>query len=127
MSLIPDDLDTTRRDRAIALVKSALSAVPGVGSIFLGMIADDIPRQRMDRIVDYLRYLAEIIEHHRAELKEKASKPELLDLIEEGALRAARATSNERLERVSLLVAHGIAGDDRDMIEAKRLLEHVSD
>lgn len=116
-------LGETKTDHAVSLAKGALGAIPLVGSLIAEMVGTLVPRQRMDRIEDYLNKLAESIKVANEELlKQKLNDPDIVDLIEEGGFQSARAISEERRQHIAKLVTHGVSGDEKDRIEAKRLL-----
>jgi hypothetical protein len=116
----PDPLETQPKDRAVALVKQAAGVLPGIGPAIMELFLDEIPNLRQDRIATYLRELEARVS--AMEFRDRLRDPERLDLFEEGARQAARATTSERLERLANIVAFGINGDERNQIEAKRLL-----
>jgi hypothetical protein len=87
-----------------------------------------IPNQRLDRIEAYLRLLGERLEKENADsLGENLRDPERIDLFEEGAVQSLRAVSDERKVYIASIVANGLSGDEKDIIQAKRLLRLLSE
>ncbi len=120
-------LDTSATDLAVSTAKGFLGLVPFVGGLLTELIGVTVPNQRMDRIADYLKELDKRIANFDCEQKERfAGGPAYIDLVEEGALRAIRATTAERRAQIAAIVAKGLSSNDRQAIEAKRLLDIFS-
>jgi hypothetical protein len=116
-------LGATARDRSVALTKGAVGMIPIGGSIFAEIIGQIIPEQRAQRLETYVRYLdRKLSELSEDEARSRMSDPENIALFEEGAFQSARAISDERRERIAKLVILGITGEQKDKLEAKRLL-----
>jgi hypothetical protein len=115
-------LGATYRDRGVSLVRGAIGAVPFAGGIISAIIGEVIPQQRTQRIESYLRYLNDRLDSVAPEKLGPLKEPENVELFEEGAMQAARALSDERRAQIARLVAHGMSGDEKERIEAKRLL-----
>ena len=100
-----------------------LGLVSIAGSELAEVVGVVIPQQRIERIRAHLRHLNErLSELSELEAKRKATEPEAIDLFEDSALQAIRALTDERQQRISMVVAEGIRGDHQDRIEAKRML-----
>lgn len=120
---VTDDLNPNESDQLTAITKGVTSLVPLVGGLLGEIISVAVPNQRTDRIVRYLRELeARISTLEESQRKRIRSDPERIDLIEEGGYQAARATSQERIERIALAVFNGLRSDEADVIRRKRLL-----
>lgn len=119
----PDDLPLgeTLRDRAVTLGKGALGTIPIVGSILAEVVTTLIPQQRIKRLEDYVRRLSQRIGQTEG-LRERLIDPQVQDVFEEGAWQSARALSDERRDQIASVVASGLAGDQKNAIEARRLL-----
>lgn len=114
-------------DPAKAILKGVLSGIPLIGGVVSEIVGQIIPDQRMDRLERYVILLAEELQKlESAGVADKMKEPENVDLFEDGAFAAARALSEEKRERIARLVAYGISGDDQARLEAKRLLELLS-
>jgi hypothetical protein len=117
--------DTT--DRLVAVGRSIVSAIPGAGGLLAEIITEVIPNQRIDRVEQYLRFLA-----NRLWNLEKSISPEVMKeaesiaLIEEGAIQAARSISEERRRYIASCVALGIY-DDGSKLKSQRVLDIVSE
>ena len=97
---------------------------PVVGSVLTEIVNHVIPEQRTKRLETYLAYLngrIDFIDNHA--VRSRLTTPESIELFEEGAMQAARALSEERRAHIARLVAFGMTGDEKDKIEAKRLLK----
>jgi hypothetical protein len=116
-------LGGTRRDSLVAISKGVIGAIPYIGSILAEVVGQIIPEQRIEKLEAYSRLLADRLSSvERDELNSRFHNPENIDLFEEGAFQAARALSEARKEYIANVVAHGIAGDEKDRLESKRLL-----
>ena len=114
----------TPRDRALSAVQGLAGALPVVGSIVANLINQIIPEQRWERVREYLRELESRVAAVEAPTLESALRePRKVDLFEDGANQAVRALSSERLGYIAALVARGLTSDEREEIEAKRLLK----
>lgn len=119
----PPKLGTKSGDIIAMVGKSTIGLIPGVGPAFGELINQFIPNQRADRIEQYLEFLdAKLADLAEGERRQRLLYEEAAYLVEEGGHQSARATSDERRGRLSSIVAHGISGDEKDRIEAKRLL-----
>ena len=99
-----------------------------VGSIVANVLNQIIPEQRWERIREYLRKLESRVAAVEAQnLASALREPRNVDLFEDGAAQAVRALSSERLEYIAALVARGLTSDEREEIEAKRLLKLLDD
>jgi hypothetical protein len=118
------ELGENPTDKAVSLVKGTLGAIPLVGSMLAEMTGTLVPRQRMDRIEAYVLQLSERLQHiDERELSRLLQDPRVVDLFEDGGFQSARALSPERLAQIANLVAYGMSGDERERLEAKRLLD----
>ena len=118
-----DQLDSDKRDRLALVTKVAASLVPFVGGPLGELIAEAIPRQRQDRIVEYLRELETRLATLENEKVERIlTDVEKVDLVESGGYLAARATSSERISRIAEIVFRGLGADEAHVLRRKRLL-----
>jgi hypothetical protein len=121
-------LGGTKRDFAVAVVKGLAGAIPFAGSIVSELVGKIIPEQRIHRLEDYARFLNERLEKiDQARLDERIRNPQNVDLFEEGAIQSIRALSASRREHIARLVAYGIAGDEKERLEARRLLDLIKE
>ncbi|MCY3965612.1 MAG: hypothetical protein OXG83_11285 [Acidobacteria bacterium] len=117
-------VDPTRRDRALSALQGLTGIVPAIGPILANLISQIIPEQRWERIGEYLRKLERrVAEVEARTLASALREPRKVDLFEDGAVQAVRALSSERLEYIATLVARGLTSDEREAIEATRLLK----
>ena len=119
-----DNLDSDIRDQLVAIARGTANLVPFVGGPLGEVISQVVPRQRQDRIVTYLRQLAEKLETlEKSIAKEALSDIGKVDLIETGGYQAARATTRERISTIAEVVFNGIKRESAETIRRKRLLD----
>lgn len=118
-----DGLDDGWRDRLVAIGKGVAGTIPLAGGLIGEIVGMVVPRQRADRIATYLRALASRVENFEEEVKAQlAANEEKIDLIEEGGFQSARATSQERIDKIVEAVTRGLNEDDAEIVRRKRLL-----
>jgi hypothetical protein len=122
-----DKLDQNATDYVVSATKSALGMVPFAGSLLAELAGSIIPKQRMDRLVDYARKL----EHRLGGLDQDAIRTKLADenftdLLEESARQAAQAVTDERREYLASLLASGVSEDRVSFVESRHLLRLLS-
>lgn len=122
-----DKLDQNSTDYVVSATKSALGMVPFAGSLLAELAGSIIPKQRMDRLVDYARKL----EHRLGDLDQDAIRTKLADenftdLLEESARQAAQAVTDERREYLASLLASGVSEDRVSFVESRHLLRILS-
>lgn len=126
-----DGMDPDRNDALASAVTAAGSIAPGAGPLIAQAITHLIPRQRVDRIVRFVRALElRLSAESAARLQDRQELAEQLDIIEEALLQATRATSEDRIAYLATLV--GVALGDEKISHEKsrivlRLLSQLSD
>ncbi len=76
------NLDDNKTDFAVAVAKGTLGAIPGVGGIAAEIVGTLIPRQRLDRIAEFLEILGEKVAGvERDMLEQKMKSEEFIDLF----------------------------------------------
>jgi hypothetical protein len=110
-------------DYVVSAAKSALGAVPFVGSLLSELAGTVIPNQRIDRIVKF----AEALEQKLARLEHDFVRSQLTnenftDLLEEGLRQAARALTEERRDYIASIIVNGLTSEDIEYAESKHLL-----
>lgn len=124
----PPPLGSTPRDEDMGLVSAAVGLIPLAGGILNELIKRTIPQQRTQRIEAFLRYLDARLDGFKEDaLKRRLTEPTAVDLFEDGAHHSIRALTDNRIESIATMVANGISGDERDRIEAKRLLNLLNE
>jgi hypothetical protein len=113
-------------DLVTALGKGAVGMVPVVGPALAEVICILAPAHRFERIESYVRILADRIEQLSISTH-RVQEMESINLFEEGARQAARAIRNERHAQIATLVASGMAGEDYERLQSKRLLLLLSE
>ena len=119
------NLETSRKDLMAALARGVASAVPFAGGLIAEVIDQVIPKQRIDRLVDYLKLLDDTLRRLNADLqmvKDRLYENEGLDLFEEGLLQASRSISEERRRRLANLLAKSLSQEELKYAESKKLL-----
>jgi hypothetical protein len=117
------DVGDKAPDRIAAVMRSVVGAVPIVGSLLAEIVTEIVPNQRIERIEKFLLFLAEELDRRAiADLRDRITKPETIDLIEEGGLQATRALTDERKRYLARCVANGIASDELGAVREKRVL-----
>jgi hypothetical protein len=96
--------------------------VPVVASILGEVIALKIPEQKMDRVIRFLKILAERLNQLNDDVKERIKTDEFSDLLEDAIPQAARALSEERREYVADLLKNSLTENDLDHLGKKKLL-----
>ena len=123
-------------------------AQPGAGSIFGELVNKIIPGLREERFAHFVATWArrtnqvmealsgqsvriEVLDGRIGEIERTAAKlvshlrPENIALFEEGARAAVRALSIDRIERIANLVADGMFDPDKDVGQARAILEII--
>lgn len=110
-------------DLITSLTKGTMGAVPILGPLISEIIGNVIPNQRVDRIARFLELLEQRLSGLEKEILQKnLSSPESVDILEDAFTQAARATSQERLEQISNVVANGLSPAELNQGQTKRML-----
>ncbi|MEX6633412.1 hypothetical protein [Hyphococcus lacteus] len=118
-----DELDDNIRDKLVSTAKGAAGIIPWAGGPLGEIISQVIPKQRLDRLVSYIRKLEDRIKSlETQEMQEALSSPAKIDLIETGGYQAARATQEQRVTHIVEAVFNGIKAPEVEVIRRKRLL-----
>jgi len=133
----PPAIRTTASDRiatALGMLTSAIDlAAPGFGSVFGGLLGEILPDLRERRIEAYLGRLAQrlaAIEGGLQALQTRVDQvaEEHLGLIQDGAVQAAKATNQARIDQVAAVVADGVTEPGADAAaSARRVLRTLGD
>ncbi len=116
-------LEAARIDRAVAVAKGVIGALPILGPMCAEIIGSVIPQQRLDRIADVLKRLEERlgeIEQQRLQ-SSLATDPEAVDLLEEGMVQATRAVSDERRDQIAVLLHTTLTDEQLRHAEKRKL------
>lgn len=117
------ELNESSVDRMTTAIKLAVGHVPAIGPIISELIGSVIPNQRIDRIVRFIEFLdARLTELEVRPDEQDTTNPEFVDILEDGFFQAARAVTNDRLERIACVVATGLSESDLKYEETKRML-----
>lgn len=124
------DVNQNGIDDTATFWKMTVGLLPIAGPIFSEIIGSLIPNQRMDRISEFLRILDERLEtlgHDMETLKEKMTEESYINLFEEGAWQAARASSTERKEYIANLLVNGLKDEVLDELQKGVFLKILSE
>ena len=118
-----DHLNQNPTDYLVAIAKAALGMVPFAGSLLAELAGTVIPRQRVDRLVDFCQKLeSKTSELDQDLIRAKLADENFTDLLEETARSAAQAVTTDRREYLASLLASGVTEDHVSFVESKHLL-----
>ncbi len=121
-----DDLDllaANATDRITSLAKGVFGAAPFVGPLAAEIIGNIIPNQRVDRITSFVQKLDDRLKNLEQDvLRKRTADLQFVDIMEDAFFQAARAVSDERLDHIANVVAHGISAEERNQAENKQML-----
>jgi hypothetical protein len=120
---LPTPIQSNAVDYVTVGAKAVLSAIPFAGSLLAEIAGSIIPRQRVDRIADFAAKLEERIEHlEKSNITAALNDEEFTDLTEEALRQASRATTSERREYLSSLLARSLSSKEISCAETKHLM-----
>lgn len=113
-----------KSDWIVALSKGAIGSIPFVGPLAAEVVGVLIPNQRLDRLERFLEKLEAQVGQFddRDAVVNRFRDPQFVDLLEDGFYQAARSLSDERLEYIASLVAHGLSSDEVEHLHLKKML-----
>lgn len=117
------ELEAKLPDHLASAARGLAGLVPFAGTALGEVLTQIVPNQRLDRIAKYLSILEARMNEAELEIQLISQSAEKVDLIEEGAVQATRATSDERIEHIARLVAQGLSTSDAWAIREKRLMK----
>lgn len=116
-------VQATGRDWVVSISKGLAGAVPVIGPLAGEVIGNVIPNQRVDRITRVLQALEARLDQVEQEALHAAfHDQDFIDLLEDGFFQAARARSQERIDRIAALLGRSVTEDEVGYLHAKRLL-----
>ncbi|WP_432381193.1 hypothetical protein [Duganella sp. P38] len=122
-----DSLNQNVTDYVVSAAKASLGMVPFAGSLLAELAGTIIPKQRVDRLVDFTRKLEDKIgELDETTIRAKLSDENFTDLLEESARQAAQAVTEERRQYLASLLASGMSETRMSFVERKHLLRLLS-
>lgn len=120
---LPDLMPATA-DHVAAALRSTLGAAPVAGPLIAEIVTAVIPRQRLDRLVEFVQILDEkLLALDRDLVKQKAKTEEFIDLLEDALRQATRALSPERLRYIASTLKNSIPPSALSHVEKKRVAE----
>jgi hypothetical protein len=121
--MLPDAVRAQAVDYVTSGVKSALGAVPFVGSVLSEIAGSIIPSQRIDRIADFAAKLeVRIRDLEKDAVVGSLDDEEFTDLVEEALRQASRSTTEDRRSYLASLVANSLTLDAIEHAESKHLM-----
>lgn len=122
-SALPDSLEDNARDHLTSSAKAILGAVPFAGSVLAELAGVAIPNQRLDRVARFAAELDRRLSGVEDEIiKRKWSDDDFLELAEEVVRQAARATSEERIQYLALVLVKAMTDEDVKESERRHML-----
>lgn len=122
-----DDLKENTTDYVVTAAKAALGMVPFAGSLLAELAGTIIPKQRIDRLVDFARKLEEGLGNlDQTLIRSRLTDENFTDLLEESSRQAAQAVTDERRQYLASLLAAGISEDHISFVESKHILRLLS-
>ena len=118
-------LETNRTDIVASAARGIAGACPVIGGIVAEAIDYIIPRQKFDRVIEFLKILDQNIselDDKISNLEKNLSKEDGIDLLEEGIVQASRAISEERRNRLANLLSKSLSQEKLKYNESKKLL-----
>lgn len=116
-------LGDTNVDKAVSIIRGTVGVIPLIGPMLTELITNVIPNQRAERLEEYVLQLSTKVEElDQKSVGDNLKDPASIDIFEEGAFQSIRALSPERREQIAAVVAHGISGEEKERLEAKRIL-----
>ena len=123
------NLASNEVDKGVVILKGITGTIPFIGPIISEIIGDIIPKQRIDRISEFLYILNDKLlklEISQEELNIKMKKEPYINLLEEGIWQASKASSIKRKEYISSILANGIDSENLHEVEENILLSILS-
>lgn len=121
---LPESIKSNYIDSLTAALKGALGAVPVAGSLIAEIVGAIIPKQRIDRISEFVSILEKRIGLLESKtIKDAIEDMGFIDLTEESLWQAIRATTSNRLEYLANLLVSSLSNESISFIETKHLMQ----
>jgi len=115
-------------DYAVSVAKGLIGAAPVVGPILAEIVGHVIPNQRIDRLAKFVQMLDDkFVELGKATLESRLQDPEIVDLLEDGFMAAARALTDEKRKHIASLFKNSILKTEIRASQAKTLLQLLAE
>ncbi len=116
-------LDSDANDELASLFRGLAGAIPFFGGLFGEVICNNIPNQRLGRIVSFLKILSEKLKDmDKDTLKLKIKLESYIDLFEDCIWATTRAITKERKEHIASIFKKGILDEEKEIINHKKVL-----
>ncbi len=116
-------LDNQATDYVVSIAKGFANAIPYAGGFLQEIIGSTIPRQRVDRIADFLARLGLRVQDLQVSIERLNEQKEgVAELVEESTRQAAAAASAMRRAHLANLVASSLQDVSRNKLRASHLL-----
>lgn len=125
------DLQTNSRDYLVSILKSLVGAIPYAGTLASEIIGNSIPKQRMDRIANYLIELSnrvETLENNHLKWLENLKQSKSNLLIFELAVKYALETNYQIMyNSYASVVFNAVKNNDQESIINEKILRSISE
>lgn len=116
------DLETSKEDWAVVLIKSISSIVP-LGGTISEIISTIIPNQKLDRVIEFV----ELLNYKISNAEQKIENAELMtdkftDLFEDAVGQASRALSKDRIEYLASFMKTSLTDKALEHAGKKKIL-----
>jgi hypothetical protein len=118
--------DVMQYVRATTGIVATIVGLPLGGAILSEVLSEMIPGQRLPRLEEFCKRLLEQLSVLEVAV-ESIRIERNAALIEEGALFAIRATDPDKVQRLAVTVARGIAEDERKKLHSSKLISIVAE
>jgi hypothetical protein len=113
----------TQQDLLASGLRVALSAAGPFGAIVGEFLTQFVPAQRLDRLQQFVDCLAERLDRLESDFRERiSSSPGYAALVEEAAVSAVKAASDNHRRDLAWLLTNGLSMDEAELLDAQALL-----
>lgn len=117
------EIESNKSDYAALLIKGLLGVAPIVGPIMAETLANSIPNQKLDRVIEFTKILESKLNRlDESVIRIKFKTEKFTDLLEDALLQASRAFTNERRQYLATFLATSITTDEALHLQEKRIL-----
>lgn len=113
-------LEESGADASHSLIKGALGTIPIIGPMVSELYGSIIPRQRLDRLIEFVKLLSDKFDETRVNMDEIKKQLEnnyiASDFFDEVCIQASKSRSEERKEYLSNILINGLT--EEQMIES---------
>ncbi len=114
------DFENNQIDKVTAYLKATLGIIPGAGPALSEIVGLVIPKQRIDRIAEYLTRLQLLFSDE--DFENLKSVPDRVAILEEGMNSVIFITNEEKRARIAYVVAHSLKREEIETSMVERVL-----